>query len=65
MLDRKDMKDRLEDNLYKWLDSVELVEEDIETLLNHQNIAKSKIAKDVDIMKQKLRIVEDLIKRYR
>ena len=62
---KKDKKERLEDNLYKWLDSVELVEEDIETLLNYKNIAKSKIAKDVDIMKQKLRTVEDLIKRYR
>ena len=61
----KDKKDTLENNLYKWLDSVELVEEDIETLLNHEKIAKSKIAKDVDIMKQRLRRIEYLIKFYR
>lgn len=60
----KDKKERLEQSLYKWLDTVDEVEEDISSLVEGHNIAKSKIAKHIDDMKVKLKMMENILKIY-
>lgn len=60
----KDKKLRLEQSLYKWLDTVDEVEEDISSLVEGHNIAKSKIAKHIDDMKIKLKNIENILKYY-
>ena len=60
----KDKKERLEQSLYKWLDTVDEVEEDISSLVEGHNIAKSKIALHIDNMKNKLRGIENVLKYY-
>ena len=46
----KDKKLRLEQSLYKWLDAVDEVEEDISSLVDGHNISKSKIMIDILIV---------------
>lgn len=60
----KDKKERLEQSLYKWLDTVDEVEEDISSLVEGHNITKSKIAKHIDDTKNKLRGIENVLKYY-
>lgn len=60
----KDKKTKLEQSLYKWIDSVDEVEDDISSLVDGHNISKSKIAKHIDDMKIKLRTLEDNLKIY-
>ena len=60
----KDKNIRLEQSLYKWLDAIDEVEEDIASLANGHNIAKTKIAKDIEDAKYKLRYIENLLKIY-
>lgn len=60
----KDKKLRLEQSLYKWLDTVDEVEEDISSLVDGHNIAKSRIAAHISDMKIKLRNIENLLKYY-
>lgn len=57
-------KERLQKNLYSWLDTVDEVEEDLSSLIDGHNIAKSKISKDISDMKQKLRMLENILKYY-
>lgn len=60
----KDKKERLEQSLYKWLDAVDEVEEDLSSLIAGHNIAKSKIALHISEMKNKLRVIESILKHY-
>lgn len=60
----KDKKERLEQSLYKWLDASDEVEEDLSSLIAGHNIAKSKIAKDISEMKNKLKGIENILKHY-
>lgn len=60
----KDKKLRLEQSLYKWLDTVDEVEEDISSLVDGHNITKSKIALHIDNVKNKLRGIENVLKYY-
>lgn len=57
-------KERLQKNLYSWLDKVDEVEEDLSSLIDGHNIAKSKISKDISDMKLKLRMLENILKHY-
>lgn len=58
----KDKKLRLEQSLYKWLDTVDEVEEDISSLVEGHNISKSKIMVDIDNAKNKLKYIEGILK---
>lgn len=60
----KDKKTRLEESLYKWLDTVDEVEEDILKLIDDGNIAKSRISKHISNTKIKLRKIESILKLY-
>lgn len=58
----KDRKLRLEQSLYKWLDAVDEVEEDLSSLVDGHNISKSKIMVDIDKAKNKLKYIEGILK---
>ena len=58
----KDKKERLEQSLYKWLDTVDEVEEDISSLVDGHNITKSKIMVDIDKAKNRLKYLEGILK---
>lgn len=58
-------KSRLEKALYNWLDETDKVQEDILNLIDKNNISKSTIAKHIDSMKNKLRTMENVLKKYR
>lgn len=60
----EDKKERLEKSLYNWLDSTDKVQEDILNLIDKNNVSKSKIAKNIDTMKNKLRNMENILKEY-
>lgn len=65
MKDIEENKSRLEKALYKWLDETDKVQEDILNLIDKNNISKSTIAKHIDNMKNKLRTMENVLKKYR
>lgn len=58
----KDKKLRLEQSLYRWLDTVDEVEEDISSLIDGHNITKSKIMADIGKVKKKLNYLEGILK---
>ncbi len=65
MKDIEENKSRLEKALYNWLDETDKVQEDILNLIDKNNISKSTIAKHIDSMKNKLRTMENVLKKYR
>lgn len=65
MKDIEENKSRLEKALYNWLDETDKVQEDILNLIDKNNISKSTIAKHIDCMKNKLRTMENVLKKYR
>lgn len=64
LMSEDEKKEKLEKALYSWLDTIEIIEQDILDLVDHNNIAKSKIAKHVSDMKLKLRTMENILKYY-
>lgn len=57
-------KDRLEKALYNWLNETEKVEEDVLKLIDHNNVAKSKISKSISTMKNRLVTLENNLRKY-
>lgn len=57
-------REHLENALNKWLAQVEEVKADIIQLIEHYNVPKSKISKDIDKMKIKLISVQNNLKTY-
>lgn len=64
MTDYNDKKERLERALYNWLDTIEVIEQDILDLIDHNNVSKSTLAKHIDTMKNKLITLENNLRRY-
>ena len=65
MKEIEENKSRLEKALYNWLNETDKVQEDILNLIDKNNISKSTIAKHIDGMKNKLRTMENVLKKYR
>lgn len=57
-------KERLEKALYNWLNETEKVEEDVLNLIDHNNVAKSKISKSISTMKNRLVTLENNLRKY-
>lgn len=57
-------KERLEKALYNWLDETEKVEEDVLNLIDHNNVAKSKISRSISTMKNRLVTLENNLRKY-
>ena len=64
MEDFYNRRERLENAFYKWVDEVEEVKGDIVQLIENNNISKSRIAKDVEKMKNKFMTIERNLKKY-
>ena len=60
----KDRKLRIEQSLYKWLDAVVEVEEDMSKIIEGRKIAKSKIIFHINDVKDELKNLEKMIKEY-
>ena len=58
----KDKKLRLEQSLYKWLDTTDVIQEDILKLIDGGIITKSTIAEHIRNMKEKLNYLEGILK---
>lgn len=57
-------KERLEKALYNWLNETEKVEEDVLNLIDHNNVAKSKISRSISTMKNRLVTLENNLRKY-
>lgn len=55
-------EERLEKALYNWIDSNDVVEEDITNMIEGHNISKSRLATHVSDSKYKLKRLELLLK---
>lgn len=60
----EEKKERLEKALYNWLDTTDIVQEDVLNLIDKNNVSKSTIAKHIDTMKNKLITLENNLKKY-
>lgn len=64
MKDIQTKNKNLEKALYNFLDAVDIVQQDILDLIDKKDITKSKISKDVDVMKKKFTVVDNNLKKY-
>lgn len=64
MQDFERKRDRLEKALYNWLDATDVVQENVLSLIDKNNVTKATIAKYIDIAKDKLATLESNLKKY-
>lgn len=64
MEDFYNRRERLENALFNWEKEIEEVKGDIVQLIEHNDVPKSKIAKDIEKMKSKFITVQNNLKRY-
>lgn len=64
MQDFERKRDRLEKALYNWLDATDVVQENVLSLIDKNNVTKATIAKYIDIAKDKLATLESNLKTY-
>ena len=57
-------RNRLETALYKWLESTEIIENDVINLIDKNNVSRSKISRDMDNMENKLMVLKNNLKNY-
>lgn len=57
-------EEKLEKALYNWIDSNDIVEEDITSMIEGHSISKSRIATHISESKYKLKYLELLLKEW-
>lgn len=61
----QDKKENLEKALFNWLNTTDIIQEDILNLIDKNNVAKSTIAKHIDVMKNRLITLENNLRKYK
>ncbi len=58
-------KENLEKALYNWLNTTDVIQEDVLNLIDKNNVSKSTIAKHMDTMKNRLVTLENNLRKYK